>query len=409
MSNKSTLHADEPRWRDMSRPASPIRIRQPTLNQSPSNGKIRVNFEVSNPPASHPLNLSQTLKYQHGFEGGQSSVVSNPARDESGPSYTQYRPMLPNNLHPDNYFPEEHMPLDSSPRYQSQQYPPFESVNGRYTRDGVSSPSSAYKTYKSHVLVDHIDSTDAEGVGRNDDLKKESSTWRQGSAMRINHGSAIRVKPDGVSAAAPIAETDEQKITKELPPIDEDEKDTFVPLQTISFGNKHKHHSKRSGAASPTKTLSIDTQGGIQYPIIDKSSTSSVSKTEGVTASPSTKSPTEKKRDGSLMTSTQKSSEIPRMIPYLEAVDLPMTKVVAPANLPEGYTFEARVGNKRFLATVPTGGVSKGETFFTYIRELERVEVSVPVGEWRDDLCDCCAFGPFHPLFLNACFCPHSE
>jgi hypothetical protein len=248
--------------------------------------------------------------------------------------------MLPNNLHPDNYFPEEHMPLDSSPRYQSQQYPPFESVNGRYTRDGVSSPSSAYKTYKSHVLVDHIDSTDAEGVGRNDDLKKESSTWRQGSAMRINHGSAIRVKPDGVSAAAPIAETDEQKITKELPPIDEDEKDTFVPLQTISFGNKHKHHSKRSGAASPTKTLSIDTQGGIQYPIIDKSSTSSVSKTEGVTASPSTKSPTEKKRDGSLMTSTQKSSEIPRMIPYLEAVDLPMTKVVAPANLPRDTQFK---------------------------------------------------------------------
>jgi hypothetical protein len=57
----------------MSRPASPIRIRQPTLNQSPSHGKIRVNFEVSNPPASHPLNLPQTLKYQHGFEGGQST------------------------------------------------------------------------------------------------------------------------------------------------------------------------------------------------------------------------------------------------------------------------------------------------------------------------------------------------
>lgn len=408
------MHADEPRWRDMSRPASPIRIRQPTVNQSPPSEKIRFNFDFSKPSANYPLNPPQNLNYQNGLDGGRTTDVNNPVTDENGPSYRQYRSMPPNSLHPDNFFPKESMPLNSSPRNQVQQYPPFDSVNGRYTRDGVSSPSSGYKTSKSNALVDHVDSTDAEGIGRNDDYyKNESSTWRHGSAMRINHGAATRVKPDVVSTISPIAEIEEEKIAKEIPPpIDEDEKDAFVPLQTISFGNKQKNHSKRSVATSPSKSLSIDAQGGsgIQHPLIVKSSTSSVSKTEGITASsPTAKSPKEKKSDSSLFTSTKKNPEIPRKIPYLEAVDLPMTKVVAPANLPEGYTFEARVGNKRFLATVPTGGVSKGETFFTYIRELDRVEVSIPVGEWRDDLCDCCAFGPLHPLFLNAFLCPHSE
>ena len=96
-----------------------------------------------------------------------------------------------------------------------------------------------------------------------------------------------------------------------------------------------------------------------------------------------------------------------KTIPLLEALDLPKAKVVAPANLPEGYTFEARVGNKRFMATVPPGGVSKGEAFYTYMKELDKVEVIVPVGEWRDDLCDICSFGPCHPVLLNSCFFPY--
>jgi hypothetical protein len=82
--------------------------------------------------------------------------------------------------------------------------------------------------------------------------------------MRRKNRSATQVQPDRLSAASSIAEIDDQKITKELPPIDKDEKDAFVPLQAISFGNKHKRHSKSSGATSPIKTLSIDTQGGIQ-------------------------------------------------------------------------------------------------------------------------------------------------
>jgi Cys-rich protein (TIGR01571 family) len=41
------------------------------------------------------------------------------------------------------------------------------------------------------------------------------------------------------------------------------------------------------------------------------------------------------------------------------------------------------------------------------MKELDKVEVIVPVGEWRDDLCDVCSFGPCHPVLLNSFFFPH--
>jgi len=86
----------------------------------------------------------------------------------------------------------------------------------------------------------------------------------------------------------------------------------------------------------------------------------------------------------------------------------PMVDVVAPADLPEGYTFEAQIGTKRFLATVPPGGgVARGEKFTCPMRDLDRVEIEVPTGKWRDGLGDCFAFGVFHPLILNTVFAPH--
>lgn len=90
--------------------------------------------------------------------------------------------------------------------------------------------------------------------------------------------------------------------------------------------------------------------------------------------------------------------------PSLEGV--PMVDVVAPADLPGGYNFEAEIEGRRFLATVPAGGVQKGETFSCYMRDLDQVGSDIPVGRWRDGLFDCLSLGICHPVICNALFCP---
>lgn len=84
----------------------------------------------------------------------------------------------------------------------------------------------------------------------------------------------------------------------------------------------------------------------------------------------------------------------------------PMVDVIAPADLPAGYTFEAQMGSKRFLATVPPGGVQRGSRFSCPMKCLDRVEVQCPTGAWRDGLFSFLKFGIFHPLVLNALFLP---
>ena len=99
------------------------------------------------------------------------------------------------------------------------------------------------------------------------------------------------------------------------------------------------------------------------------------------------------------------STRGPLMIdPSLEGV--PMVDVVAPADLPGGYHFEAEIEGRRFLETVPKGGVQKGETFSCYMRDLEKVGSDIPVGRWRDGLFDCFKFGCCHGVICNALFCP---
>ena len=80
--------------------------------------------------------------------------------------------------------------------------------------------------------------------------------------------------------------------------------------------------------------------------------------------------------------------------------------VIAPANLPGGYRFEAQLDDRKFLATVPPGGVVKGQTFLTEYRDLDKVVMSVPVGKWRDGICGCFNAGVCHPFFLTTLFCP---
>ena len=74
--------------------------------------------------------------------------------------------------------------------------------------------------------------------------------------------------------------------------------------------------------------------------------------------------------------------------------------VVAPADLPEGYTFEAQGQNySAFKVTVPRGGVKGGQTFKCRA-VLSKQIVEVPEFAWRDPLWNVFAHGVFHPFFL---------
>ena len=83
---------------------------------------------------------------------------------------------------------------------------------------------------------------------------------------------------------------------------------------------------------------------------------------------------------------------------------LPMVDVVAPADLPGGYQFEAQIDNKHFLATVPVGGIRKGQTFSCLMKEMR--DSDIPVGRWKDGLFDCFHYGVAHPMLLNSILCP---
>lgn len=95
-------------------------------------------------------------------------------------------------------------------------------------------------------------------------------------------------------------------------------------------------------------------------------------------------------------------------------------EVVAPTSLPEGYTFDAEANGRVFRVTVPAGGVEEGQAFRVPFPPDENehlgvadsvpvpvpVQDAVPMGEWRDGLCDCCTLGVVHPVLWNAWCCP---
>lgn len=86
--------------------------------------------------------------------------------------------------------------------------------------------------------------------------------------------------------------------------------------------------------------------------------------------------------------------------------EYPLVDVVAPADLPGGYHFEAEIEGQRFLATVPPGGVQQGETFTCFMKELDSVAIDIPVGAWKDGLFNMLELGWCHPVLWNAIFCP---
>mmetsp|Transcript_25016 Transcript_25016/g.30764 ORF Transcript_25016/g.30764 Transcript_25016/m.30764 type:complete len:262 (+) Transcript_25016:132-917(+) len=85
-----------------------------------------------------------------------------------------------------------------------------------------------------------------------------------------------------------------------------------------------------------------------------------------------------------------------------------MVNVIAPATLPEGYTFEAIISDRTFTVTVPVGGVTEGQTFLAPLPPNEEdvgARVVVPTGKWKDGIFGCLNVGVCHPHLCCALIC----
>ncbi|GKY93072.1 hypothetical protein MPSEU_000275500 [Mayamaea pseudoterrestris] len=90
-------------------------------------------------------------------------------------------------------------------------------------------------------------------------------------------------------------------------------------------------------------------------------------------------------------------------------------QIEAPCAMPEGYAFTATHNEQSFSVTVPKGGVQPGQVISVPFGANHATEGTPflnksarehDVGSWKDGLFDCCRFGPCHPSFLHALFCP---
>lgn len=83
--------------------------------------------------------------------------------------------------------------------------------------------------------------------------------------------------------------------------------------------------------------------------------------------------------------------------------------VIAPSNLEGGYEFVADNGNgESYLVRVPAEGVKEGQQFEAAIVSITSVGSdphNIPIGRWRDGLCDCCQLGCCHPLLCLTYWC----
>jgi len=101
--------------------------------------------------------------------------------------------------------------------------------------------------------------------------------------------------------------------------------------------------------------------------------------------------------------------------PLYPDAEAPSVKVhvLAPANLPAGYTFEASVNgdpDRTFTAEVPEGGVTEGQTFLAALPENYTGErLNIPTGHWKDGLFDCFNYGVCHSSLWCAICCPQSK
>lgn len=85
--------------------------------------------------------------------------------------------------------------------------------------------------------------------------------------------------------------------------------------------------------------------------------------------------------------------------------------IISPLDLPSDFQFQAHIGDQSFIATVPQGGVKKGEEFQNALvvnDEIAKITTNTihRIGRWNDGMFACFTFGPLHASVLNSFFCP---
>jgi hypothetical protein len=114
-------------------------------------------------------------------------------------------------------------------------------------------------------------------------------------------------------------------------------------------------------------------------------------------------------------------------LPNAESLPTPVAghalmQVTAPATLPGGYEFTVLLGplhnNRPYQVKVPPGGIEEGQKFtfappplppppLTLPSTNKGIKtMNIPVGSWRDGLCNLCNYGPCHPYLWTSCCCP---
>ncbi|CAB9498421.1 expressed unknown protein [Seminavis robusta] len=97
-------------------------------------------------------------------------------------------------------------------------------------------------------------------------------------------------------------------------------------------------------------------------------------------------------------------------IPLVNAVEVTpvagsTVEVVAPMDLQEGYQLQVQVNGVRKSVNVPSGGVKQGESFQAQPYDDNAPTHHIPVGQWRDNICDCLKFGCCHPMCCMGYWC----
>jgi len=94
---------------------------------------------------------------------------------------------------------------------------------------------------------------------------------------------------------------------------------------------------------------------------------------------------------------------------FLKHDTLPMMlRVIAPADLPAGYTYDVQMGDvkQHMTVTVPEGGVKAGQVFFVPKQDgIDLRLIRAPTGRWKDGLFDCFKYGYFHPHLCCSILC----
>eukprot|EP00536_Pseudo-nitzschia_multiseries_P004666 jgi/Psemu1/64722/estExt_Genemark1.C_790037 len=228
----------------------------------------------------------------------------------------------------------------------------------------------------------------------------------------INAAQVTNLDTEAVENAKPLTSKDlaRQQITTELQEARNfmvesvtPEATQFWTNQVVELQNKLRAlDGKGSDPSLPTNNTDYGSYFKSQEGIL-----SSLWQTIGY--APSSLSGKKQDRSIELVTSTSPvaspvASPVTSPVGRLEEKEKPIVDVVAPADLPGGYKFEAELNGKRFIATVPAGGVQQGKTFYCYMEE--RIVTDIPIGRWRDKPTDLNLYGMKHPMLLSSMLCP---